>query len=473
MINIIHHGGKEGVTGSCHQLMLEKGKSLLIDCGLFQGAEVSPDNVTAKNPDPHTISFDTRNILALVITHSHIDHAGRIPWLLAAGFQGPVICSEPSAELLPLMLEDAFKLSVSARPDMLDRYTSLIRSRLRPLPYKTWHTLLDSSGQMLRIKLHRAGHILGSSIVECAILDKSTGKDQRIVFSGDLGAPWAPLLPAPKPLYRADTLILESTYGDRTHEDRKNRRNRLETLVVDCFKNGGTLLVPAFSLGRTQEILYELEDILHTRAEESLNKGWLWKDLPVYLDSPLAGRITDIYRSLKPFWDREAHQKLGRGRKPLAFDQLITLDSHAAHISNVRELTQSAKPAIVIAGSGMCTAGRIVNYLKTMLKDPRHTVLFVGYQAAGTPGRDIQRFGPRGGYVFLDGEKIFIRSRIESISGYSAHADQRDLVRFATRMRHRPGEIHLVHGEEGARKSLKEELEKAYAALGNVVKVVL
>jgi metallo-beta-lactamase family protein len=472
LINLIHHGGKEGVTGSCHQLMLEDGKSLLVDCGLFQGAETSSAQELIPGKDPNTISFPTKDILALIITHSHIDHAGRIPWLLAAGYEGPMICSEPSAALLPLMLEDAFKLSVSSRPDMLERYARLIQARIQPLAYKTWRTLLDTPLSRVSIKLHRAGHILGSCYVECAILDKKSGKDHRVVFSGDLGAPWAPLLPAPKSPYRADTLVLESTYGDRTHENRRSRRQSLEALIQNSLQNGGTILIPAFSLGRTQEILYEIEETLHRKAGESLKTGLIWKDLPVYLDSPLAGRITEIYRSLKPFWDKEAHQKLAKGRKPLAFDQLVTLDSHAAHLANVRALAQSAKPAIVIAGSGMCTGGRITNYLKAMLKDARHTVLFVGYQAEGTPGRDIQHYGPKGGYVFLEGEKITIRSRIETISGYSAHADQKDLVRFVTRMRHWPKEIRLVHGEKKAREGLKAALEKAYLLMDHSLPIL-
>jgi metallo-beta-lactamase family protein len=192
-------------------------------------------------------------------------------------------------------------------------------------------------------------------------------------------------------------------------------------------------------------LLYELEELLDD-------------ELPVILDSPLASKFTAAYRELKPFWDDEAHARLKQGRKPLAFDTLLTVDSHHEHLKMVHHLSRSGRPAIVIAGSGMCNAGRIVNYLKAMLGDARHDVLFVGYQAEGTPGRAIQQYGPQGGWVELDNERYSIRARVETIGGYSAHADQQGLVNFVKRIKHKPREIRLVHGDKGAKQALKEAL---------------
>ncbi len=221
------------------------------------------------------------------------------------------------------------------------------------------------------------------------------------------------------------------------------------------------ILIPAFSIGRTQELLYELEEIIHRFGKRSAARKLAWDELEIILDSPLAARFTGAYRRLKPHWDREARTKIERGRHPLAFSQLTTIDDHHSHLRFVSQLRQSAKPSIVIAGSGMCTGGRIVNYLKALLGDRRTDVLFVGYQAEGTPGRSIQKYGPGHGYVILDGERVDIRAGIHTLSGYSAHGDQKDLVNFVKRMRRPPSEVRLVHGDTKAKQALKQEIEKS------------
>ncbi len=550
-MKIEHHGARNGVTGSCHQLHINDDYSLLIDCGLFQGAETGNGN----NAERHEIDFDIASVRALVLTHVHIDHVGRIPWLLAAGFDGPIICSRPSAKLLPLVLEDAFKLGISRDRTLVERYLKQIEARTVALPYKEWFTLIDTPEHKAQIRLQRAGHILGSAYVEvdvncrslpgkrpepgteqspepcrslprkrsepcteqtpelCRSLPRKRsepGTEQtqepcgslprkrstpstRIVFSGDLGARHTPLLPAPKPPHRADILVLESTYGDRNHENRATRKHRLKAAIERALANGGTVLIPAFSIGRTQELLYELEELIEktsparqapthtpdgmapcrslpcrrsepgTEPRRSLPRKrpepGTEPPIPVILDSPLASKFTRAYRELKPYWDEEAHARLKQGRKPLAFDTLLTVDSHDEHLKMVHHLATSGRPAIVIAGSGMCNAGRIVNYLKAMLGDERHDVLFVGYQAEGTPGRDIQQYGPRNGYVELDGERHTIRARVETIGGYSAHADQQGLVTFVKGMKYKPSEIRLVHGESGAKQRLQQKLQ--------------
>jgi len=467
-MEILHHGARDGVTGSCHQLRMSADTSVLIDCGLFQGAEASASGAAGR--DRLAIDFDLSGIRALVVTHVHIDHVGRIPYLLAAGFKGPILCSEASARLLPIVLEDAFRLGISRDQAKVERYLALIEERIIGCPYKAWFTLHDDASLHARIRLQRAGHILGSAYVEVDVHDRRTDEKKRIVFSGDLGAPHAPLLPAPRPPQRADILVLESTYGDRNHQSRADRRLRLQAAVEDALRDKGTVLIPAFSIGRTQELLYELEDIIHRCVNgdhsSAIPDADLWPRLPIILDSPLASRFTEAYRQLQPFWDEEAIKRVRNGRRPLAFDQLITVDSHADHQRTVNHLAQTGRPAVVIAGGGMCSGGRIVNYLKAMLGDTRHNVVFAGYQARGTPGAQIQQFGPRVGYVELDGERFEISAKIHSLGGYSAHADQIGLVRFITGMREWPGEIRLIHGETEAKEQLRQVLEREHRRKG-------
>lgn len=465
---ILHHGAGQGVTGSCHQFWMDDETSVLIDCGQFQGQEA--DEVG----DRLGLDFSITGIKALVVTHVHIDHVGRIPNLLAAGFDGPILCSEPSAKLLPIVLEDAFHLAVGDDAHELERYLSIVEQRLIALPYNHWFTLHDDGATTCQVRLQPAGHVLGAAYVELE-LGQANLESRRIVFSGDLGAAHSPILPDLVPPERADLLILESTYGDRLHEDRTHREERLRAAIERALADGGAVLIPSFSIGRTQELLYELEDIIHEQMQRAVapereeptstahdRPDVDWPQLPIILDSPLASRFTDTYKALQGYWDEDALERLKAGRKPLSFKQLITVDSHDEHMRIVEHLNDTARPAIVIAGNGMCSGGRIVNYLKALLGDARHNVVFVGYQGKGTPGRDIQTHGPEGGFVVLDGERIDIKAGIESVGGYSAHADQADLLDFVLRMKEWPKEIRLVHGEAQAKSSLARELERRY-----------
>ncbi|SHF80448.1 metallo-beta-lactamase family protein [Modicisalibacter ilicicola DSM 19980] len=457
-IGFTHHGAVEGVTGSCHQLHFGDGRSLLVDCGLFQGEEGGEDALAR-----HRIEFSLAGVQALVATHVHIDHIGRLPYLFAAGFDGPILCSEPSAKLLPLVIEDALKIGFTRDRQLIERFLERVEAHLIALPYGRWHTLIDDASRRVRVKLQRAGHILGSAYVEVDVLDKTISatprQSQRVVFSGDLGAPYSPLLPAPRSPYRADVVVLESTYGDRLHEDRRHRRSRLKAALERALADGGTVLIPAFSIGRTQELLYELEGLIHEGAKRGERVGGRgWDALEIIVDSPLAARFTEVYRELAPFWDAEARRRVAHGRHPLDFDSLYTVNSHEEHERAVAYLAKTGRPAVVLAASGMAAGGRIVNYLKAMIGEPRHNVLFVGYQAEGTPGRAIQEYGPKGGWVELDGERFTIRAGVESLTGYSAHADRQDLVNFIRRMRHWPRQVRLVHGDADAKQALKEAL---------------
>ncbi|WP_199671159.1 MBL fold metallo-hydrolase [Salinibius halmophilus] len=429
-INILHHGAASGVTGSCHELQLSTGRSLLIDCGLFQGSEAR------STPE---IEFDVSTIDALLVTHCHIDHVGRIPYLLAAGFNGPIFATHATAKLLPLVIRDALKVGATDNERLIEQVIDRLQDRLIGLEYNEWFMPTNNA----RARFRMAGHILGSAYIE---IDTDY---QRVVFSGDLGAPHTPLLPAPSPLEYADILVLESTYGDKNHSDRVGRTARLKRSIERAFKDNGTILIPAFSIGRTQELLYELEEILHSSEQ--------WEYLDIIVDSPLAAKFTDQYRALSSLWDQEAKQRVKSGRHPLSFDQLLTINSHDEHLKTIEYLKKTGRAAIVIAASGMCTGGRIVNYLKALLPDPRTDVLFVGYQAQGTPGRDIQHYGT-GGWVKLEGKKINIAAQVTTISGYSAHAGQDDLIGFACNTSIPVGHIRLVHGDLSAKEALAKQL---------------
>lgn len=462
---IIHHGAVKDVTGSCHQLCMDESSSLLVDCGAIQGR--GPD-------DRETLfGFNPVDIKAIIITHVHHDHVGRLSAVLAAGYKGPILCSEPSAQLLPLIIEDSLKFELKIDPEQASDYLHRVKNRIIALPFAHWFTLIDTDALICKVRLQRAGHILGSAYVECDVQYPSTGRSRRVVFSGDLGASHAPMLSSPKSPERADVLVLESTYGNRRHQDRVARQSRLERIIDKALADRGTVLIPAFSVGRTQELLYELEDILQRKAltetQQKIPESAVaqvstvdWPQLPIILDSPLASRITKVYQAFAEDWDTQGQERIKAGRRPLGFRQLITIDSHAQHLQTLNYLASTLRPAIVIAGHGMCAGGRIVNYLKAMLGDARHNVIFVGYQVKGTPGAAIQAHEPGKGRVELDGLWFDIHAEIATATGYSAHADQQGLVDFVTGMGEWPTEVRLVHGETQAKKALGKLLKERY-----------
>lgn len=459
--HISHHGGASGVTGSCHELHCTATESLLVDCGLFQGEDYhSPE-----------IEFAVDGIRALIVTHVHLDHVGRIPYLIAAGFSGPIFCSHASAVLLPAVLEDAMKVGVTRNERLLSEALRRIKAQIVACDYGDWVSVDAVTGRRVEIKLQQAGHILGSAYVQIKLAKSTDQSRQWVVFSGDLGAPYTPLLTAPRSPYSADVVVLESTYGDRLHQQRRQRRQQLRQIIERCFENRGVILIPAFSIGRTQELLYELEDLIHRFRHENVASNMSWEDLEIIVDSPLAADFTEMYRTLRPYWDKEARSRLRRGRHPLSFDQITTIDGHQDHLQTVRYLAKKARPCIVIAASGMCSGGRIVNYLKALLGDERTDVVFVGYQAQGTPGRDIQTYGPEGGYVVLDGQRYDVRAGVYTLNGYSAHADQTNLMNFVGRMHRPPQRIILVHGELDSRIILREKLKQHYPEMKIVIPV--
>ena len=478
MLTIKHHGAVQGVTGSCHELFIDDNHSILIDCGLFQGAEISGKGACSKYL---AIEFDIHCVQALFITHVHIDHVGRVPYLLAAGFKGPIYCSMPSAELLPLVIEDALKVGVTRNASIIKACLQRLASQLHPIEYGEWQSipLPSQATSTVKLKLGQAGHILGSAYGVFRVSNdklKAQGKRYHdVLFSGDLGAPYSPLLCSPKPPYRADQLVIESTYGDKNHENRASRRHKLQQAIEHALQDSGCVLIPAFSIGRTQELLYELEHIIHLNQNKAVSrtrsgKRLNWQDIDIIIDSPLASRFTSVYQSLAQYWDKEANRRVRSGRHPLDFEQVTTINSHQEHMQTVAYLQRQTRPAIVIAASGMCAGGRIVNYLKALLTDKRNDLLFVGYQAAGTPGRDILRYHNKpNGYVMLDSQAYAINAKVQQISGYSAHAGQKDLLNFIKRMRVKPQRVHIVHGDEQAKRALQALIHQTFEGVEAVI----
>ncbi len=488
-IEIIHHGAASGVTGSCHELVVSEDVSVLIDIGLFQGAETSGSEGArgGSNENNQAIDFSIERVKALIITHCHIDHVGRLPWLLIAGFRGPIYCTRATAHLLPMVIEDALKVGMTRNREVIQGVLGTLASMLTPADFDDWVQVLPE----LKVRFRQAGHILGSAYVECqkmGSLSRSSGTlasapptkaidypevnkvpelhltdpNFLVVFSGDLGCKNSPLLPDPTPLERADMLVLESTYGDKNHENRSERQARLKRVVERCVKDRGAVLIPAFSIGRTQELLYELEDIIfECKSREGAREGNIWQDIIVIVDSPMAAEFTRQYRKMRDLWDAEALGRVADDRHPLNFKRMHIVDTHAEHQRLVNYLKSTGEPCIVIAASGMCTGGRMVNYLRALLPDPRTDVLFVGYQAAGTPGRDIQTYGPGGGYVELEGQRIWIKAQIHTLGGYSAHADQQELIDFianAEQVKH----VRLVHGDANVQREFRGVLQHRF-----------
>ncbi|WP_180144517.1 MBL fold metallo-hydrolase RNA specificity domain-containing protein [Desulfoluna butyratoxydans] len=440
--SLTHLGAHTSVTGSCHLLTITHGPTMLIDCGLAMGE----DSLVPFSEWP----VEPADIDYLFLTHAHIDHIGRVPDLIDAGFSGEILCTHPTKALLIPMLHDAMGFSNRSKEEV-KRLEAAIDELSWGFEYQQSFRL----NKGVRFKFGHAGHILGSCFIHFTI--PGDPAPYRILFSGDLGCKGSPILCDPDPPDACDLLIMESTYGDRNHEARGDRTQRLEKVLKRALADGGKVFIPAFSLGRTQELIYEIDRILSSQKQgEAAGQGSDLKNIPVFVDSPLGLNVTHIYGSLSEFWDKESKRLLKEGDHPIDFATLFAVKSYRDH---QKSLTVSG-PAVIIAGSGMCTGGRIIDHLEAGLEDAKNDLFFVGYQAKGTLGRDIITYGSRkNGYVRINGEKVQVNARLHELGGYSAHADQSELVRWVEEMPEKPGKITLVHGEKEARTALQKVLE--------------
>jgi metallo-beta-lactamase family protein len=427
----IHYLGAENcVTGSCHLVQGDR-LNIMVDCGLVQGR----DRAVEETDWP----IEPDQVDVLILTHAHIDHIGRLPWLIKEGFRGDIICTHPTRALLAPMLKDAMGLSGLSR-EAAEKLWRRIDDQAWGFEYGEIFEL----HQGWKFSLGRAGHILGSCWVRLM-----TRSGETVIFSGDLGSPGRPLLRDPEVPPPADLLVLESTYGDRLHPPEKDRIAALGAVLAHCLADGGKVLIPVFALGRAQELLYEMDRLFS-------DPGYGFKTRPpVFVDSPLGLEVTKIYAGLKPFWDKEARDLWARGDHPLDFDGLYAVARHSDH----EKLLGMAGPAVILAGSGMCTGGRILNHLKAGIHRPENDVVFVGYQARGTLGRRIQRAAGQGvGQIEIQGERRRVRAGVHLLDGYSAHADQAALVDWVAAVGDIDMPIKLVHGEPEAQQALRQAL---------------
>jgi metallo-beta-lactamase family protein len=439
---VTHLGGERCVTGSCRLVQI-RGHNILVDCGMVQGLDASVP-IEAWPVRPAEVDF-------IFLTHAHIDHIGLLPELIRQGFKGEIISSHPTVALILPMLKDAMRFE-TLPSSKRDKIAQTIEDLSWGFEYRETFDL----GKDVVFEIGCAGHILGS----CFVRFEDQRDGSSIVFSGDLGNHDTPILNDPDAAGRADVLVLESTYGDRLHEDREGRMLRFAAILDHCLSDGGKVFVPAFSLGRTQEILYELDRIFsNPEYHRSFPRLKSCTRPPVFVDSPLGIEITKIYSTLKDFWDGEAKGLMEKGDHPIHFDKLYGVEKHNDHAM----LLDMKTPAIIIAGNGMCTGGRIIDHLAGGIGRPENDVVFVGYQAAGTPGRAIQERAKGNGTVLLNGRERRIKACVHSLGGYSAHADQRGLMEWVERIPEKPGKIELVHGESEAQKVLAAKLvERGY-----------
>lgn len=431
-------GAARTVTGS--QYLLEAaGKRLLIDCGMVQGAEHFRHQ---GRPD---FLIDYRTVDGLLLTHAHIDHSGNIPLITRLGFEAPVYCTSATSDLCAVMLPDSAHIQEEDARHDLRRWMKCGRVGPAPTPLygqkdvEQALTLFQSIryDEMVEVvpgvkaRWRDAGHILGAASLEVWVTED--GRTEKIIFSGDIGSPNRPLLRDPTLLDGADFVVMESTYGNRRHEVKEIKCDRLQKLIERAVRNRGHIIIPAFAVGRVQEVLFELNHLVENN---------LIPRLPIYVDSPLAISATEISRKHRDCYDAETSAMLAAGDDPMDFVGLkFTRDQAASKRINFEK-----GPMIIIASSGMCTGGRIRHHLQNHLAHGNDTILFVGYQAQGTLGRYLQEGNP---VVKLFGQKTKVRAQVQSIRSFSAHADADGLLKWL-RSIHGPKAVFVTHGEEEA-----------------------
>jgi metallo-beta-lactamase family protein len=437
-------GASSGVTGSCHLLTTEKHK-ILLDCGQFQGGKAQE----AMNYEP--FPFEPSEVECVILSHAHIDHCGRLPLLVKRGFRGDIYCTDATADLLDVMLKDSGYIhekdaewqnkrnARAGKPQIEPLYTfdDAVESLkyVKPILYDQQIEINDE----MKIVFNDAGHILGSAITELWVTEN--GKESKIVFSGDLGMTDRPILRDPTIIKKADCVIMETTYGNRNHPANSASIKQLIDIVIKTARRGGTIVIPSFAVGRTQELIYEFNKFYDENDEykEDLDK------LPVYVDSPMATTATEVFRKNAQVFDEETKAYILKGDNPLDFKNLKFTRS----TQESQALNFDKSPKVIISASGMCEAGRIRHHLKHNLWDEKSSVVFVGYQGEGTLGRTLIE-GKKD--ITLFGEPVHVNAEIYNLEGFSGHADQNGLFAWLAAFQQKPSQVFLVHGEEQSKK---------------------
>ena len=437
-------GAARTVTGSMHLLSVN-GTKVLLDCGLYQGRRKESFERNRNLP------VDATAVDSLILSHAHIDHSGNIPSLVKNGFRGNIYATPATRDLCSAMLRDAGHIQESDA-----EYINNKRARQGLPPVEPLYTVEDATHSLrffvsvgygrplpvapgVTLTFHDAGHILGSAVTSLDIVEE--GKTSRLVFTGDLGRKEIPILRDPEPVEDADYLITESTYGSRVHDPFETSNAELRDVIISTYRQGGKVIVPAFSVGRTQELVYALHRMTEARKIP---------ELPIFVDSPLSVNVTEIFRLHPECYDEEVNEFLtmARRRDPFGFHRLTYVRS----TERSKELNFLREPAIIISASGMCEAGRILHHLKNNVEDPRNTVLIVGWQAPHTLGR---RLVEGQSTVKIFGEEYSLKARVETINGFSAHADRNELLDYARQLgAKRLKSAFVVHGEEASSQAL-------------------
>ena len=448
-------GATKIVTGS-NFLVEAAGKKFLVDCGLYQGkAELEEQNYREFDYNPAEIDF-------MLLTHAHIDHSGRIPKLYNDGFKGPIYAHKATCDLCSIMLPDSGHIQEmesewknkkrirKGQPTRLPLYTAEEAIKCMEIFVPVKYDDIIQVDENIYVRFNDAGHMLGSSIIE--IWAKEDGKETKAVFSGDLGNNDIPLLSEPTMIDNCDYLVMESTYGSRLHVRNDQKAELFLKIVSETIDNGGTVVIPSFAVGRTQEILYEINKIKENRHdEEFLREYRTLMRVPVYVDSPLAISATKVFKENMDLFEDEVKEEMQRGNNPLEFPGLKFTQT----ADESKALNESDEPSIIISASGMCDVGRIKHHLKHNIWNPKSTILFVGYQAPGTLGYEIVNGAKK---VTIFGEEFAVSARIEYIEGYSGHADPEGLMNFVYSFYNKPKHIFLVHGEEESQEVLRNKI---------------
>ncbi len=437
------YGGARMVTGSNYILETSSSR-IMIDCGLFQGRR----KVEEKNYEP--FPYQPSEIDLILITHAHLDHLGRLPKLIKDGFNEKILATRPTIDFARLMLEDSQKIiqkKAAQRgifPRMDGRQIDKAMKMFEAVEYDREIKLNEE----ISVCFREAGHVLGSAVIEVMVCEQGQEREKKIVFSGDLGTAGTPILKDPARIKNADYVVIESTYGDRFHETREECKNKIEDVIEETIARGGVLMIPSFALERTQQLLYHFNDLVeNSRIPRTA----------IFVDSPLAIKLTKIYRRYPEYFDREALSLIESGDKIFKFPDLkFTLSAEES-----KAINNIMPPKIIIAGSGMSQGGRIIHHELRYLSDPKNTLLFVTYQAQGTLGRKIFE-GTKA--IKILGQNISIQARIEYVGGYSSHADQKGLMDWLSSMTEadspkKPKKVFVCHGEENSSLGLANKIK--------------